>query len=644
MPHTQTQLLPNPGRLLALGWLSVVLIQIVLGARLDLYSDEIFYWFASTRPAWAYSDLPFMAAWLAGIGDALGVHHPLAVRAPFLILGATIPALIYWVAQPLTGHRPALESALLSLCVPLLGFAGLLAVPDVPLLVCGLLSMGCFHRAITTQRGYWWLAAGLAAAAGFSTHYRFAPYAAAALIWLLTTRHGRLQWRKPGPWMATGLAVSGLVPLLHFNLTQSLSGLDYHLLDRHPWAFDWQGLLHLFKQAGLVTPPLYILLLATLWSLVRRARTGQWEAQFLLSFSLANLLPYLVLAPWADATRTSIHWPLSGYLPLLIGLPGTLEDLHQLLLRRVTKAAALRLTRSIPLIGFTGTLVALLGVGSQAWHEPLQPWLGAGILSNKMAGWTSFHRHTAEHLLDAESALDLVITDNYYTAAQVAFGVGIPVTVLTTDQDKSIRDGRQAQLALWEMDHRALARFVGKDALFIAEDSSLTVPEKEAIIADLCRRAESVTWFDRLWSLGEEKRFSYFRVQGLLANPQPSETLPAHCPMPPRAWIDVPGPDSTLSAPIYVQGWAYNESMGIREILLVLDGTVVGTAQYGIPRPDVVAAMGVRSDPKAPNLGFSLRLDADMLTPGHHLLSLLLVSESGEQQRYGEREIWIRKD
>jgi hypothetical protein len=46
-------------------------LKLIFAQRLDLYSDEVFYWLESTRPALAYSDLPFVSAQLAGLGPAL---------------------------------------------------------------------------------------------------------------------------------------------------------------------------------------------------------------------------------------------------------------------------------------------------------------------------------------------------------------------------------------------------------------------------------------------------------------------------------------------------------------------------------------------------------------------------------------------
>ena len=638
-------LLPRAELLLASAMGIVLLLQLLLGFRLDLYSDEIFYWLASTRPALAYSDLPFMTSLLAGLGDGLGINHGLAVRLPFILLGTLLPLLVLWLALPMVGRQAAVEAALLSLCIPLAGFAGLLAVPDVPLLCFGLLTIGSFERASRLNHTGWWLATGLAVALGFSTHYRFFPYAAALLAWLLLCRQGRLQWQRPGLWIAATVGVTGLLPVVWFNLTHDLSGLGYHFLDRHPWQFQWQGFLHIFKQAFLVTPPLYALLIITLCLMVGPARQGSRNHQLLLCFAISNLLPYLLLAPWSDSTRTSIHWPLSGYLPLLVLAPATLHQGREILRRRMTDHRATRLTRMVPIIGFAGTLVAFAGVGSQAWHDQLQPLLDHGVLSNKMAGWKPFTRHTAALLArEFPESEPLVITDNYYTGAQVEFGIDTRLLTYTTDNDKAIRDGRISQYAIWQRDARALSGLAGRDALFITEDSTLTIPEKQAVMADICARAGAVHFTEQLELLSREKRFSFYRVNSLLPEPGQTTVAGPGCPMPPQGWIDEPADGATVSGTLRISGWVFNEGVGLKEVRVLINDQEAGIASYGLPRPDVMEIMGVKSDPNRPDLGFNIELDVSALAPGEHWLALLLVSNSGEVQRYGDRRVRIRRD
>ena len=70
-------------KLFAIGFCSVLLIKVFLALVLDLYSDEVFYWQASARPALAYSDLPFMTALLIGIGSSLNPGSAIAAQTEF---------------------------------------------------------------------------------------------------------------------------------------------------------------------------------------------------------------------------------------------------------------------------------------------------------------------------------------------------------------------------------------------------------------------------------------------------------------------------------------------------------------------------------------------------------------------------------
>ncbi len=619
-------------RRLVPAFLTVLGLKLLLAGLLDLYSDEIFYWHASTRPALAYSDLPFMAALWAGSGAWLLGNTAFAVRSLFLLAGSLIPLLVWWLARPLVPARQALEAALFSLCLPLAAFLGLLAVPDVPLIFFGLLMLGLFERATRLDTTALWLATGAIAALGLSTHYRFSLYVVAMLACLLLIpgqRHYLRTWRL---WLSMLIMGVGALPALWFNLGTDLSGLGYHLVDRHPWQFQAEGLLHVFKQALLVTPPLYLALWFTAWELLRRGRKGDDRSAIFACFALVHLGVYLVLAPWADSTRTSIHWPLSGYLPLLVFLPGSLR-LAAERLERCGRPGLSRLTRLAPAIGFAGALIALVGVGSQALHGPLQPLLGPGVLSNKMAGWKplneEFHQLFAEH---REPGLQ-VVTDNYYTAAQLDFGSGGRYEVFTIDRDKAVRDGRDVQYALWGMDEQALRLQQGRNAIFVTEDSTLNLDDKEAVVLQACSIFSELAFIRQLSLLGGDKVFSFYQARSIgepSSDDPVSGSLP--CPVPSRAWIDAPQPGKRLSGSVTVSGWAVNNGGGIASVRLLVNGRAVEEIERSLPRPDVVAVLNLTADPQQPQVGFELLLDTTALPDGAADLALEVVAQSGERQ------------
>ena len=612
----------------------------MLASILDLYSDEIFYWQASTIPAIAYSDLPFITAFLVGIGSSLDSHNPLAVRAVFILMGASIPFLVYWLALPITNKKDALQSAFLTLCVPLLGFLGLLAVPDAPLIFFGILSVGFFERAIRTNMTKFWVTAGVFVALGLSTHYRFLVYPASAILFLIVFRPARKQWKNPRLWLCITTASVGLMPILWFNFSNSFESAAFYFVDRHPWEFDSTGLLHIFKQALVSSPPMYLLFLTTIYLMIGKVRTHSLPAALLLSFSLTNLIIYAVLAPWSDSNSTTLHWPLSGYVPLLVFLPESLRLIYNWFSNAIQKRAARLLVALIPAIGLCGTFGILLGIGSQAFQTPLQKIFGEEILSTKMAGWKQFTEHTKQLIIDKNlNNFPTIVTDNYYTAAQLEYA-GVEGNIYTLDKSKALQDGRLRQYQIWDKHQNGLIQHVQKPALFITEDSVLSIPEKHKVIEEMCLYSDELVFVSELALFGRAKTFSYYSTTNLL-DPEKKITNSAPCPVPPRAWIDTPQADAILSGKVTIAGWAYNEHMGIESIDILLDGQVVAKANYGLSRSDVAASMNVQTDPNTPNLGFEAEVDTTYIENGNYWLELMLINSQGNSLPYGKRLLKI---
>jgi hypothetical protein len=454
---------------------------------------------------------------------------------------------------------------------------------------------------------------------------------------MLAFRELRSYWRQPGIWIAAFILLIGLYPMLAFNLSNQLSGIDYHLLERHPWEFQAEGLLHVFKQAALVTPLLYVALAATLIHLLRAARAGDHRRGLFGTLALANLGIYMLLAPWSDNTRTSIHWPLSGYLPLLVFLPETLRRLHASCSGKYGAPAANRLLKTTLGMGFAGSLVALLGMGTQSVQDQLRPFLGEGVLSNKMAGWRPFTAYTSQ-LLQAEhfGPEDVLVTDNYYTGAQLELALGRNRAVYNIDEDKAIRDGRAVQYEIWQKNASGLQSIAGRNALFITEDSTLTVPDKLAVLERACDQFQRLDFLGQQILFGGEKSFSFYRAENIGAN------MPGTCPKPSLGWIDAPAEDSLISGSLTISGWVINEGRGVATVEVLVDGVPAGTATYGLPRPDVVEAMAAQDDPNAPLVGFELTIARQYLPAGRAELLVKTTSKSGEVQHFGRRMVNLK--
>ena len=113
-------------------------IKLVLAWGLPPFVDEAFYWQEGRHPAWAYSDLPGLTAWLARLGTQLGGDRVLALRMPFLLLASCVPWLVWRIARREFDDPIAWRAALVAILLPLAGSLGLLALPDVPMTVATL--------------------------------------------------------------------------------------------------------------------------------------------------------------------------------------------------------------------------------------------------------------------------------------------------------------------------------------------------------------------------------------------------------------------------------------------------------------------------------------------------------------------------
>ena len=192
------------------GWLLLCALKLALAVQLPLFVDEAFYWQEGQHPAWAYSDLPALTAWLARLGVEVFGQHALGLRLPFLLIGAALPWLVVRMAAREFGANTGWQAGLLALLLPLAGSLGLLALPDVPMLLATLL---CLDAGLRLLRRVDVLGAGelaLGLLLGGLTHYRFVAVIAVGFAGLLMLRDGRQALRHRAPWVAVAIGARDL--------------------------------------------------------------------------------------------------------------------------------------------------------------------------------------------------------------------------------------------------------------------------------------------------------------------------------------------------------------------------------------------------------------------------------------------------
>ena len=475
-------------------------VKVVLAAKLAPFGDEAWYWQESRHLALGYSDLPPLTAWLIAAGEAVFGHGVLAMRAPFLVLGALLPLVLVRIAGRMFDAADGWRAGLLALGLPLLGTLGIFALPDVPLTFAAVLALFAIERAVRTHRLRDWSLLGFALALAWLAHYRAAMLIAAGFAFFALTARGRTCWRDPGLWLALAIMCLGLVPSLIFNATHGWVTWDFQLVQRNPWRFHADALVQPLEQALVCTPLLYALLLWALWRVwKRRGQGAPWD--LLLCCAAVPILAYFALGLFADDTRFRAHWPLPGYLPLLIVLPALLRQAHI--------ARALRVATFVLLALGSALAFAYLGLAAVSGGADALARMKA--FPQQFVGWREAAAQTRDLLARPRYAQSVLVADNFMLAAELDFALDGVRPVYSLDQPINAKHGRAPQLALWGRDEAGLrALGSGHPVLLVVEPGARRERERAAWLDTLCSRVDNLAPVARLDAYDGRKRYRWY--------------------------------------------------------------------------------------------------------------------------------------
>lgn len=608
----------------------LIAVKLWLATLIPLFGDEAFYWLESRHPAVAYSDLPFMTALLVKAGTWLAGDSYLGVRLGFLCLGAVIPWQVYRLSRLLGRERDAIRAAGAVACTPLAATLGLLAVPDVPLVVFALAGLLSACRAVRSGSWVWWALAGSWAALGLCTHYRFAIWLIGPLAWLVGTGEGRAQWKRAGPWLGALAALAGLLPLLWFNLRHDMAGLQFQLVDRHPWSWQPESWRFLLTQILVVTPLMFAALAQGWWQAWRRSAEHDCTG-LVLVFCILPLAVFSLAAFVADTERTSAHWLLAAYLPALAWLPAAL--------RRWPRWLGFL----APVSGLAGTVLLLGWLAVAAWPERLGALTGDKSFPDNFTGWVEAADEVRHYRGRLSPTPAVLVAGNFMLGAELAFELG-EGSVYVLNHPLNAKHGRALQLALWDLDEPSLRREAsGEGTLIVLEDTALKVAHQPAWTRRLCSIFSDVDFLGERNLFRGRKRLLFFsgkvREKPVAA---PESAIPsAQCDLPPFAYLATPLDGTRVSASLQVFGWAVEDNQGIKRVELLLDGKPVRELAYGAAWADVARFLPGSVDPNHPRVRFDGKMALDELEPGWHTLAVRVTTHDGNVRVLENRRIRV---
>jgi hypothetical protein len=597
-------------------WIALLAIKLVLVARLPLFVDEAFYWQEGMHPAWAYSDLPALTAWLIRLGVEVGGQNTFALRLPFVLLAACVPWLVARISAREFGQAAGWQAGSFAMLLPLAGTLGLLAVPDVAMAVATLLCMDAGTRLLRGVTAAVALELALGLGIGALTHYRFIAVLAVGAAALLLLPEGRRALRDPRVMVAVAFGLAAWLPLFGWNVDNSDAGLRFQLVDRHPWAFHGDGLWFLLEQALLVTPLLFAALAIAAWRHVR----GALVARYFAWLGVLMVGGFFVLGFFADTERVSFHWPLPGYLALLPLLPGVLRGWPAWLRRATTALAGLGL---VALLAYYAA-VSIPSVRAESSDTKAYP--------ANFAGWEPLA--DAVRTMRAGMPADTrIVADNFKVGAELGFALGDPdIAVLPHPLNR--KHGRAPQLALWNLLVERRAQLGRHPVLLVVGATEVEYKYLLAHYHELCRRMGPLPPPRTVHVDHGKQRFLLFALD--------REAAAGPCTAPAMAWFDAPLPGARVGRGFDVSGWAFKDGVGIDRVEVTVDGEVVAQADYGRPRAYVAEFWKISTDRAHPDVGYEARvaLPAD-IRPGVHWIGLVLHGKDGSREPWPRQRIIV---
>ena len=464
--------------------------------------------------------------------------------------------------------------------------------------------------------------------------YRFVVFPAAAFLYLVLTPNGRAHWRDKGLWLATLAMCAGLLPLVAFNLSSNFEPLKYQFLRRHPWSFNPAGLKEPLEQALFVTPILYGFLLYTLLRLARAGLRGDDRRGLIGIFGGSFLLLFAALAPWSGRNMYDIHWPIPGYLFLLVYLPGVVREWASA--GRVWRR---RLAWSGVGMGALGVIAALLFMATALDMERARRYLPTSYTNLPMAGWQELGSRAQGilHRLEARSPELLLVADDYVIGTELEFELGRHQDFFLIDHPRAHKHGTAYQIALWGLDEAALSRQTGRDALIAVDYGQKRVDRRLKRLCTLFERLEPIDTVDLY---DRELRVGFFLGHNLAAGDH--ATRPP-CPLPSIVYLNPQARDRKPADTVALRGYAFNDGSGVERVEVYVDDVYLGRAEYGLAAPSVKSRYFPEStDPQHPGVGFLFDWDIRNAPQGRHRAAVKAVAKDGQQDWSKARTITVR--
>lgn len=168
-----------------------LIVKIFIAWLLPVLGDESYYWFWGQYVQLSYLDHPAMVGWLTHIGSTIPfLPYSLSVRWPFVLMSTFSLFIFIKILNENSATSLKLKIALIGfyLLNPMLGFGGVLATPDVPLVFFWTLSYWFMLQIIKNQKIINYALLGAALGLGLCSKYHIVLFPLSIILALFFSK------------------------------------------------------------------------------------------------------------------------------------------------------------------------------------------------------------------------------------------------------------------------------------------------------------------------------------------------------------------------------------------------------------------------------------------------------------------------
>lgn len=203
------------------------IFQLIMIGSIGLAHDEAYYWLYSLDLSWGYFDHPPFVAWVIKAFSFLP-HHEFSLRIGFVIL----QFLSLWALLKVIDKKYWLTAALLYFSFPLVSFASMFALPDLPLVFMGAIYVWALYEYLKESTIPKAIILGLVIAL-----LCYAKYHGILLVFFTVLALPKLTLKKEF-YVTALVAIIALVPHLLWQIDHDFSTFRYHFLERPKSSFS----------------------------------------------------------------------------------------------------------------------------------------------------------------------------------------------------------------------------------------------------------------------------------------------------------------------------------------------------------------------------------------------------------------------